>query len=203
MRHSVRALCMVLLTSIAAAAAAQELSDVLPNCEGCHGDDGVSQWEDMPTIAGIDAFTHSEALYTYRDEGRACIESKYRAGDTGRPPTTMCKVAAALTDEEIEAISEHYAELPFVAASQQFDAALAEKGAAIHASECDRCHSDGGSNADDEASILAGQHMGYLRHAFAQYASGDRPEDKKMKEKLDPLGPDDIEALVHYYGSQQ
>ena len=203
MTRPIRLPSLALLLCVAAAAHSQELSDVISNCEGCHGENGVSQWDDMPTIGGIDAFTQSEALYIYRDEGRACSESRYRTGDTGRAPTTMCAIAAELSDEEIEAISAHYAELPFVAAVQDFDAAKAEKGAAIHSSECDRCHSDGGSNPDDEASILAGQRMGYLRHAFAQYASGERPQDNKMKEKLSPLGADDIEALVHYYGSQQ
>ena len=104
-------------------------------------------------------------------------------------------------DEQIEAVAGHYAGLSFVAASQDFDAALAEKGAAIHASECDRCHSDGGSNAEDEASILAGQWAGYLRTAFAQYASGERPQDKKMKEKMELLSAADIEALIHFYAS--
>ena len=188
---------------LAVAGNAQDLDAAIENCNGCHGDGGVSQWGDMPTIAGIDAFTQAEALYVYRDEGRVCTESEYRAGDTSRAPTTMCAVAAELSDEEIEAIAGHYAELAFVPAAQAFDAALAEKGAGIHKAECDRCHSDGGSNAEDEASILAGQWMPYLKQAFEHYASGERPQDKKMQEKMDPLSPDDIEALLHYYASQQ
>jgi sulfide dehydrogenase cytochrome subunit len=203
MNNALRPLLAVFLFSAASVASTQEMSAILENCEGCHGEGGVSAWDDMPTIAGIDAFTQSEALYVYRDEGRACTESKYRTGDTSRAPTTMCAVAAELSDEQIEAVAGHYAGLSFVAASQDFDAALAEKGAAIHASECDRCHSDGGSNAEDEASILAGQWAGYLRTAFAQYASGERPQDKKMKEKMELLSAADIEALIHYYASQQ
>ena len=45
--------------------------------------------------------------------------------------------------------------------------------------------------------------MGYMRGAFEQYAAGERPQDKKMKEKMDPLSADDVEALLHYYASQQ
>jgi sulfide dehydrogenase cytochrome subunit len=186
-----------------AGAFAQDVSGKLDTCEGCHGDGGVSQWDDMPTIAGIDAFTHSEALYVYRDEARPCAESEFKTGDTSRAPTTMCAVAAELSDEEIEAIADHYAGLAFVPAKQEFDAALAGQGAAIHESECDRCHSDGGSNADDEASILAGQWMGYLEASFAQYASGEREQPKQMKEKMDPLSDEDVKALLHYYASQQ
>lgn len=196
---------IVLATSVllATAEAAEDISGLVENCNGCHGDNGVSQWSDMPTIAGIDGFTQSEALYLYRDGDRPCAESDYRAGDTSRPATSMCEVAADLADEQIEALAAHYEALPFVAASQAFDAALAEKGAAIHNAECDRCHSDGGSNPEDEASILAGQWMDYLRQSFADYASGERPQDSKMQEKLDPLGADDVEALLHFYASQQ
>ena len=196
-------LSALLLLILATTASSQDLDSMIGNCNGCHGDDGVSQWDDMPTIAGIDAFTHSDALYIYRDGERACAESDYRVGDTSRAPTTMCEVAGTMSDDDIEAIAEYYAGLEFVPAAQEFDAALAEQGAAIHKKECDRCHSDGGANADDEAGILAGQWMGYMRTAFAQYASGDRPQDKKMKEKMDPLTADDVEALLNYYASQQ
>ena len=115
----------------------------------------------------------------------------------------MCEVAGGLDDDQIEDIAGYYADLPFVPANQEFDAALAEKGKAIHDAECSRCHSDGGSNADDEAGILAGQWMGYLRTSFEQYAAGERPQDTKMQEKMDPLSADDVEALLHYYASQQ
>ena len=198
-----RNMSLVLLLSLALPAGGADPDAMIENCNGCHGDGGVSQWDDMPTIAGIDAFTQADALYVYRDEERACAESQYRTGDTSRPATTMCAVAADMSDDDIEAVAEHYAGLTFVPAKQDFDAALAEQGAAIHKAECDRCHSDGGSNVEDEAGILAGQWMGYLRTSFEQYASGDRPQDKKMKEKMDPLSADNIEALLHYYASQQ
>ena len=115
----------------------------------------------------------------------------------------MCDVVAGLTDDQIEAIAAHYAALPFVPAEQEFDAALAERGKAIHDSECTRCHSDGGSNPEDEASILAGQWMGYLETTFAQYAAGEREQPEKMKEKMDALSAEDQTALIHYYASQQ
>jgi sulfide dehydrogenase cytochrome subunit len=198
-----RVIFVMLVLFYGSFAAAQDLGAMVENCNSCHGTDGVSQWDDMPTIAGMDAFTHADALFVYRDEERACAESKYRMGDTSRASTTMCAVTADMSDDDIEAIADHFAALPFVAAAQEFDAALAETGAAVHKSECDRCHSEGGSNADDEAGIIAGQWMGYLRTAFAQYASDERPQDKKMKEKMDPLSDADIEALVHYYASQQ
>lgn len=187
----------------ASAAMAGDLDAVVENCNGCHGNDGVSQWADMPTIAGVPEFVGADALYIFRDEARPCTESKYRQGDTSRPATTMCAVAADLSDDMIDEVAAHYAGLPFVAAKQDFDADLAAKGKTVHDAECDRCHSEGGSNPDDEAGILAGQWMGYLEDTFAEYASGDREQPKKMEEKLSALSDDDVKALIHYYASQQ
>jgi sulfide dehydrogenase cytochrome subunit len=191
------------LGMFASICAADDLASIIENCNGCHGDDGVSQWTEVPTIAGIDAFSHADALFFFRDDERPCAESKYRQGDTSRPPTTMCEVTADLSDEDIEALGDSYAELPFVAAVQEFDAALAASGAAIHKEACDRCHSEGGSNVEDEAGILSGQWMGYMENAFADYASGEREQDKKMKETMEELSADDVKALIHYYASQQ
>ena len=203
MKLRIIAVCAVTVCLSTGTAVAQDVAAMAESCNGCHGEGGVSQWGDMPTIAGIDAFTHSDALFVYRDGDRPCAESEYRTGDTSRSPTTMCAIAADMSDAEIEAVAEYYAAEGFVPANQEFDAALAAMGAELHKAECDRCHSDGGSNADDEASILAGQWMPYLRQSFADYASGARPQDRKMQEKMDPLTADDVEALLHYYASQQ
>jgi sulfide dehydrogenase cytochrome subunit len=189
----------VLVSSVAVA----DVAATMDHCDDCHGDNGVSQWTDVPTIGGVAEFVHSDALYIYRDKERPCADSAYRQGDTSRPETNMCAIAADMSDDDIEAIAAAYAEKPYVKAKQEFDAALATAGQAIHEEHCDRCHSDGGTNVDDEAGMLGGQMMGYLETAFAEYASGDREQPNKMKAKLDPLSGDDIKALVQYYASQQ
>ena len=182
---------------------AGDLEAVVENCNGCHGDDGVSQSADVPTIAGIPEFVHADALYVFRDEARPCTETEYKQGDKSGSSTTMCAVTADLSDDMIDEVAAYYAEKTFVPAKQDFDAALAEAGKAIHDAECDRCHSEGGSNAEDEASILAGQQMGYLKDTFAEYRAGEREQPKKMEEKLSALSDDDVKALVNYYASQQ
>ena len=194
---------VALIALLAVGTAVAEFDAIIKDCNDCHGDDGVSQWDDMPTIAGIDAFVHSEALYVYRDRARRCATTEYRQGDTSRAPTNMCDAVQNLSDEQIEAIAEHYAALPFVPAKQPFDAELAAQGQAIHDKVCARCHSDGGSNPEDEASILAGQWMGYMRTTFAEYASGEREQPIAMKRTMDPLTEEEVEALLHYYASQQ
>jgi len=191
------------LGMFASISSAQDLAAVVDNCNGCHGDDGVSQWSDVPTIAGVPEYVHADALYFFRDEERPCSEVEYKQGDTSRPATTMCAVVADLSDEMLDELAAYYFELPFVAAQQEFDAGLAAAGKAVHDEACDKCHSDGGANPDDEAGILAGQWMGYLEATFAEYASGARSQDKKMKEKMDALSDADTKALIHYYASQQ
>ena len=187
----------------ASAVMAGDLESVVADCNGCHGDDGVSQWTDVPTIAGVPEFVHSDALYIFRDEARPCSESQYKQGDTSKPATTMCAVVADLSDDMIDEIAAYYAGLPFVAAKQDFDAALAEAGKAVHEGNCDKCHSDGGANPEDEAGILAGNMMGYLEAQLADYRAGEREQPKKMEEKVSALTDDDVKALVNYYASQQ
>ncbi len=190
----------VLATS---SAYAGDLDAMIEDCNGCHGDNGVSQWTDMPTIAGLAEFVHVDALYIYQDEARPCAESEYRQGDTSRPATTMCAIAAELSEDDIDALAAAYAEMPYVKATQEFDAALAATGEGLHKQHCDRCHSDAGTNPDDEAGMLGGQMMGYLRTTFAQYRDGSREQPGKMKEKMDALSGEEEEALIHYYGSIQ
>ena len=182
---------------------AGDLESIVADCNGCHGDDGVSQWTDVPTIAGVPEFVHSDALYIFRDGDRPCTETEYKQGDTSKPATTMCDVTADLGDDMIDEVAAYYAGLTFVPAKQDFDADLAAAGKAVHDAECDRCHSEGGSNPEDEAGILAGQWMGYLNDTFAEYRAGERDQPKKMEEKLNALSDDDVKALVHYYASQQ
>ena len=88
-KASLAALTCVLLAPFGTIGA-QDLATIAENCDGCHGANGVSQWDDMPTIAGIDAFSHSEALFIYKDGDRACNDSDYRTGDTSRAATNSC-----------------------------------------------------------------------------------------------------------------
>jgi len=183
--------------------AGADMDAMIEDCDGCHGKDGVSEWDDMPTIAGIDAYTHEAALFDYIDERRPCAESEYRIGDTDRPPTTMCKVVEAMTEDEIIEIADYYAQLEFVPAKQAFDPALAAQGEKIQDGTCEKCHAAGGTDVEDEASILGGQWMGYLELQLQQYRSGEREKSEDGIEQIEELSNADVTALVHYYASQQ
>lgn len=194
-------ICTALCLSPAAIA---EITAVVEECNSCHGLGGVSVETDIPSIAGASAFVLEEYMFMYVDDARPCRESTYRSGDTGRPETTMCAIAKELSEEQLTELADYYSAKEFVSAKQDFDADKAAIGAKIHRRDCEKCHSDGGSYADDDAGMLAGQWMPYLEGVFEEYAADERVMlEDKMKEKIDALDAVSITALIHYYGSQQ
>ena len=181
-----------------------EVTDIADQCDECHGADGVSTESDVPSVAGVSPFIIEEYMLEFRDEARICRESKYRSGDLERPVTDMCVIAKDMSEGDITEIAEHYGSKEFTAATQRFEADKAAAGAKLHKKHCEKCHSDGGSYADDDASILAGQWMLFLEQVFADYVTGDRNMlEDTMKEKMDALTDEENEALIHFYGSQQ
>lgn len=195
--------CITVLLIVVSASSLAGVGEMAADCDGCHGTDGVSEWSDMPTIAGISDFVLSDAMFFYRDGERPCAESEYRQGDTSRPATDMCAIAETMSDEQIEAIAAHYAELEFKPAVQDVDAALAASGKQLHDDNCENCHFDSGRDPEVDASILAGQWKGYLRAQFADYAAGERNQPGKMEANLSGLSDQDVEALINFYASLQ
>jgi len=175
-----------------------DVGDLVKSCDGCHSGDQAAD-SNIPSIAGLPEYFHSDQLYLYRDKARPCSDATASDGST----TNMCNVTGDLSDEQIDALAAHYAVLPFVAAKQAFDPALAAAGEKVHARDCEVCHSDGGSNPEDEAGLLAGQRVGYLKATLGEYRAGEREQPEKMQPKLGALSDDDIKALLHYYASQQ
>jgi sulfide dehydrogenase cytochrome subunit len=176
-------------------------ADPVASCSGCHGTDGVSTDANVPTIAGASVAYLSGTLNDYKKKERPCSEVTISAGDKKGTKSDMCKVTADLSAADIDLVSKAFSGKKFVRFKQEADAALAAKGKALHEAQCDKCHTEGGSVADDDAGILAGQPLAYLKAQLAEYKSGKRPAPTKMKPKIDPLQPADIDALAQYYAS--
>lgn len=164
------------------------------SCQECHGADGVSQKDMVPSIAGLSVVVHEDALYAFVDGARECVNAETKEG---------CSKKAELSEGQIAELAEYYAGLEYRAIKQPFDADLAAAGAELHAAQCDKCHSEGGGNADDDAGILAGQPLGYLKQSLAQFANEQRQQPSAMQRKMTALSELEIEALAHYYASQQ
>jgi len=177
--------------------------DYILECMDCHGKDGVSTEKDIPTIAGASAVFIEETFAAYKYDLRDSVESKYRSGDTTRAATTMEQIVKKLNEKQIIEVADYFSKLPYVAAKQDFDAELAKIGAKVHAVKCEKCHSDGGKSAEEDASILAGQWTEYLRGAMVMIINDSRDVDEKMARKAKKLSDDEWEALLNYYASQQ
>lgn len=198
---SLAALALAALGIAGTATAAD--AKLVQTCNDCHGNNGLSQWQDVPSIAGISSTVIEGALASFKAKENPCPKTGYKQGDTKRPQTDMCAVAGGLSDAQMKDLAAHYSKLPFKPMKQPFDAAKAAAGEKIHKRDCNSCHSDGGRVADDDSSLLGGQPVGYLKAQFAAVKAGKREVEKKMKDKIGKLSDADLEALAHYYASLQ
>ncbi|MCP3673216.1 MAG: hypothetical protein GY829_01915 [Gammaproteobacteria bacterium] len=177
--------------------------DFIIECMDCHGKNGVSLEPDVPSIAGISANFIEETFAAYIYDLRNSVESKYRLGDTSRAPTDMKKIAKKLTEDQIIEAAKYFAAKPYVAAKQDFDKSLVDKGEKIHIRKCEKCHGNGGSSVEEDAAILAGQWTPYLRNAIKHIVDSTRDVDMEMIKKVEKLSDEEWEALLNFYASQQ
>lgn len=169
-------------------------------CDDCHGKNGVSTQVDMPSIAGMPVISHEDQMAAYKDKERPCSKVRFVSGNhPADAKDDMCSIAAKLSDEEITELAEHYAGLKMVPFKNAVDAAKAATGKQYHVKNCEKCHSKGGSSAEDDAGILAGQPKGYLVQAFKELRAGQRPMQEKKAPKIKAMKDADVEALIEYY----
>jgi sulfide dehydrogenase cytochrome subunit len=187
--------------TLAAGVRAADVNKLVETCASCHGKDGASHESDVPNIGGVSAPYLHDSLVAYKNKKRPCPETKYREGPKKGQKTDMCQVAKELSEADVNEVAKFYAGKKFVRADQKFDPALAKQGKEYHADHCEKCHTEGGSVADDDSGILAGQWMPYLKETFSEYESGKRPMPEKMKPKFQKLDKAKMEALINYYGS--
>ena len=143
---------------------------LVEECVSCHGKDGASTESDVPIIGGYSAKYLTDSLANYKNKARPCPEVKHRSGPHKGEAMDMCTVAGKLADADAKAIADYLAAKPFVRAKQTADAAKAEHGKKIQEGHCEKCHDAGGSSPDDDAGILAGQWMPYVRHTFEEFS---------------------------------
>lgn len=174
------------LTSFQYAAA----DKLIESCNHCH--DNVKP--DIPVIDGVSAFALETSMLAYVDNSR--IARPYEGED-------MKTIMSELSEEDFKRVLEHYSSQAFTPIKQEFNPELADKGKAVHEAYCSRCHTEGGSLAEDDSGILAGQWKGYLIEEMKNYKNGTRLGDKKMIDTIKPLSDEHINALAEYYASQQ
>jgi len=179
-----------------------EVNKLVDVCSQCHERDGDSNDPNMPIIGGYSAPYIISSMMAYKDKTRSCPEIEYISEDKKVEKTDMCRISRDLSDEDIEKLALYYSNKKFRRANQDFNLTLARKGQLIHERDCEKCHSEGGSLASDDAGILAGQWTPYLKQQFFAFYAEKRQLDRKMKPKFNKLDKTEIEALLNFYASR-
>lgn len=171
-------------------------------CSSCHNENGVSQDENIPTIAGASAFFLENQLLMFKEEARPCAAEEFDEEEHGGVAKNHCALAKDLSEAEIGELSAYFADQPFQSAEQKVDEDLAGMGAQIHEQRCEKCHSNAGSLALDDAGMLAGQWKKYLISTLQDYKKGERWQPEKMKPAIESLSDKDIKALAEFYARE-
>lgn len=165
------------------------LAEKLQLCGACHGEDGNSRLEKIPSLAGQPAFFILNQLFLMR-EGVRKVEA-------------MTGVVKDLKDDDLNALAEHYSKLPAKPSDEPVDPALAKRGAELASAKlCASCHlpTFAGQNQIPRA---AKQRIDYLVYALKAYRDGTRPSaDTLMSSAVAGLSDADIAALAHYVASR-
>jgi cytochrome c553 len=156
-------------------------------CAGCHGDNGISQTENIPSLAGQqDQFIQWQLVF-------------FRSGS--RKNEQMQPIVEQLSNEDIRNLGAYFATLTPPKASQPDDnPELSQKGAqAAVGRRCASCHTDSFAGTKAVAR-LSGQREEYLIKALHDYKSGARSggAGAAMSDVAYPLSDEEITALAHY-----
>ena len=156
-------------------------------CAGCHGEGGISQTENIPSLAGQpDQFIQWQLVF-------------FRAGT--RKNEQMQPIVEQVNNEDIRNLGAYFASLAPPKASKPDDNPdLSAKGAQAAAGRrCASCHTDTFAGTKAVARI-AGQREEYLLKALRDYKSGVRSGGgmAAMADVAYPLSEEEIEALAHY-----
>jgi cytochrome c553 len=156
-------------------------------CTGCHGDGGISQTENIPSLAGQpDQFIQWQLVF-------------FRSGT--RKNELMQPIIEQLSNEDVRNLGAYFASLtPAKASTPDDNPDLSRKGAqAAVGRRCASCHTDTFAGTKAVARV-SGQREEYLLKALHDYKSGVRAGGgmAAMADVAYPLSEEEITALAHY-----
>jgi cytochrome c553 len=165
------------------------LSERLQLCGSCHGEDGNSKLENIPSLAGQPEFFVTNQLLLMR-EGVRKVEA-------------MADLVKELKDEDMTALAKHYAKQPAKRSDEPIDEALAKRGADLAAKlRCASCHKPDFSG-QDQMPRIAKQRTDYLIHSMKEFRDDKRSgADTAMTAVVIGVPDSDLAALAHYAASR-
>jgi cytochrome c553 len=163
-------------------------AEKLQQCGVCHGEDGNSKMENIPSLAGQPEFFVLNQLFLMR-EGVRKVDA-------------MAPLVKDLKDEELAALATHFNKLPPKVSGEAIDPALVKRGAEIAATKrCGSCHLPTLAG-QEQMPRLAKQRIDYLIVTMKSYRDTPRPgADTAMSAAVAGLPDADIIALAHYAAS--
>ncbi len=155
-------------------------------CAGCHGDAGISQTENIPSLAGQpDQFIQWQLVF-------------FRSGS--RKNEQMQPIVEQIDNQDIRTLGAYFAALTPPKPPADDNPDLSKKGAQAAAGRrCASCHTDSFAGTKAVAR-LAGQREEYLIKALHDYKSSQRVGGgvAAMADVAYPLSEEEITALAHY-----
>ncbi|MEW6445163.1 MAG: c-type cytochrome [Pseudomonadota bacterium] len=170
-------------------------------CASCHGDAGIAQSGNWPSLAGQRAEYTFKMLKDYKDGKRSGSHTA----------EIMNKVAQLMSDQDMADLAQFYAsfELPGLPTGVSFDAAKAEGAKAVVKrgdglrllAPCQSCHGPSGEGAVTDTPALAGQTPEYFIKTMQEYKSGARASDvySRMRLIAKTLTDEEIVQMANYY----
>ncbi len=157
-------------------------------CAACHGADGRSEMQGVPSLAGQHSFYAITQLFLFR-EGRRANEA-------------MTAVAKTMKDEDLRGFSDFIATLPALApaaAAPPPDAARMARGQALaQENRCVICHGADLSGGQ-QVPRIAHQREEYLALTLQEFRTGKRPGyTQAMGEAVGRMAPEDLDTLAYY-----
>jgi len=179
-------LVLLALLSGASSAAANELSEKLASCVACHGADGQSQIENVPSVSAQQPSYTLIQLFMFREKLRVA--------------EPMNEAAKDLTDADLQSIAHALAALPPPKPPDDpTDPARLERARALtEQNHCNVCHRPDYAG-QQTVPRLAGQREDYLLKTLRDYKVGARRAyEPIMLEVLQPID-DTLIVEVAYY----
>jgi len=160
----------------------------LETCFACHGEGGISQTENVPSIAAEPSYFTQWQLVFFRN---GSLKSEL-----------MAPVVAELSNDDIRSIGALVQALPppKPAATPDDRPDLTKTGAALAVERhCNNCHAPNFAG-QEAAARLAGQREEVLLKALHDYKAGRRTGTgvAAMPEIAFSLSEDEMQALAHY-----
>jgi cytochrome c553 len=187
MRRQIYAALLATILPLGAAAAADASvgAEKAAACVACHGENGNSKTENMPSLAGHPAPYLTIQLILFREQQRQ--------------NEIMTPLAKALSDEDIENLAAYFAGQTRIAMDPAPDPEKASRGkATANAQRCGTCHLPNYFGRE-QIPRLAAQREDYLTKTMRDYKSGARSGlDGMMTSVLHGVGDEQLTELSAY-----